>query len=175
MRWNWALAFGASALLSACSGSPSSTAAGVPTASAAGPGAVTSSQAMSPPGTPITRRLCDQDVTYSLLPPPAGVSADARAFLGVWLGTWNSVWNNALCTALIVESVTATGQATIVYLQAGQTEIGPLRLTVQISGKTLSFGTTLLMYEYTLQSSNTLAAYRTTYWGPEHGQVTRVN
>jgi hypothetical protein len=73
------------------------------------PAAPAATAAMSPPA---GRVFCEQPVTVQLAA-PASVPPRYRAFIGMWS---DASWTPQLCAALIVESVTREGTASIVYV-----------------------------------------------------------
>ena len=79
-----------------------------------------------------TLKACETTADYKIVPPEAGAPAAAAAFEGVWLGSWEG----GLCSALIVESVSAAGnvQARYVYGRYSPWYI-PQPGSRQISGK----------------------------------------
>ena len=64
-----------------------------------------------PAETSSSRDFCGQTVAYHLAD-PVSVSPPYRQFLGLWS---DAAWSPQLCAALIVESVTQDGTATITY------------------------------------------------------------
>jgi hypothetical protein len=58
-----------------------------------------------------SRVFCGQIVAYHLAD-PASVPEPSRAFIGLWS---DAAWTPQLCAALVVESVTQDGTATITY------------------------------------------------------------
>ncbi|HYM71352.1 MAG TPA: hypothetical protein VET89_00105 [Stellaceae bacterium] len=68
------------------------------------------------------RVFCDQNVTFQVAH-PASVPENYRQFLGIWS---DAAWTPQLCAALIVESVTEDGTATVTYAFG---PIGPVSRT----------------------------------------------
>ena len=99
-----------------------------------------SAAAQPPPPAAAARVFCEQSVTFALAPrtrvPPA-----YRHFLGVWS---DAAWGPNACAALVVESVSPTGTAKILYIYGplGSNTPGPggvLRGTGIVHGGALRF------------------------------------
>ncbi len=101
-----------------------------------------------------TVKACDVSVDYKTVPPDP---AAAAAFQGVWVGSWDSV----LCSALIVESIDASGkvQAWYIYGRSPQYQIpqaGKQHWTGKIVDKKLEFRGGRGGADYTLTSAGQL-------------------
>ena len=57
----------------------------------------------------VTRRLCDQRVTFDIVP-PIGVSPDLGRLSGVWKGTVTLAGGSEMCVAMVVKEVFADGR-----------------------------------------------------------------
>lgn len=60
----------------------------------------------------MTRRFCDQQVTYDIVP-PVDVPADLARLSGVWRGTVILAGGSEMCVAMIVKEVSADGQVVL--------------------------------------------------------------
>ncbi len=87
---------------------PPSTTSGMPEPAGPAPGA--SAQPLAPPAAP-GRIFCGQTVPTRVAD-SASVPESYRPFIGIWS---DAAWTPQLCAALIVESVTGDGTATITY------------------------------------------------------------
>jgi hypothetical protein len=92
------------------------------------PGEQPTPPAAAPPAeTGPSRVFCGQTVTYHLAD-PAAAPETYRSFIGLWS---DAAWTPQLCAALIVESITGDGAATITYA------FGPIGSGNQKSGGVL--------------------------------------
>jgi hypothetical protein len=87
-----------------------------------------------------TVSLCGTSVEYASTPPAAGAPPDASDLPGVWVGDWDRM----LCSALVVESVSAQGDVTAWYVygrypQWNISQPGKYHMTGKLSGKTIVF------------------------------------
>jgi len=131
----------------------------------------------SPPAATASRNaraaetLCKQEVDYTIRAPAPELSADAKAFLGVWKGEWN----NLLCAALIVEDIKPDGSATIVYVNGvgiGASAV-KFRSRARLIGKTLSWASPRVEFDFSLESAKHLSAKRSSNFGMDEGSFTR--
>lgn len=60
----------------------------------------------------VTRRFCDQRVTYDIVP-PVDVPADLARLSGVWRGTIMLAGGSEMCVAMIVKEVSADGRVVL--------------------------------------------------------------
>ena len=66
----------------------------------------------------MTRRFCDQRVTYDIVP-PVDVPADLARLSGVWRGTVILAGGSEMCVAMIVKEVSADGQVVLAIAWTG--------------------------------------------------------
>jgi hypothetical protein len=60
----------------------------------------------------VTRRLCDQRVTYDIVP-PTEISADLERLSGVWRGTVILAGGSEMCLAMVAKEVFADGRVVL--------------------------------------------------------------
>lgn len=69
----------------------------------------------------VTRRLCDQRITYDIVP-PINVSADLNRLSGVWRGSVILAGGSEMCVAMVVKEVFADGR--VILAMAWNVSIG---------------------------------------------------
>jgi hypothetical protein len=70
----------------------------------------------------VTRRLCDRQVTYEVVPPPANVSPALSLLSGVWKGTVKFAGGSEMCVAMVVKEVFPDGR--VVLAMAWNVSVG---------------------------------------------------
>jgi hypothetical protein len=103
-----------------------------------------------------TLSMCGQTVPYTVVPPPASVPANMRAFSGLWVGSWAS----GICNAVIIESIQPDGTVSIfdVWGPDSGKPAGNLRYAGKITGNTLTSAGRVNSIEFTQVSPTQLSA-----------------
>ena len=121
-----------------------------------------------------TLKACETTADYKIVPPEAGAPAAAAAFEGVWLGTWEG----GLCSALIVERVSAAGdvQAWYVYGRYSPWNIpqpGKRQFSGKLVGQKLVFSGARGGIDYVLTAPTALSGLYYSNSGQYKGQFTK--
>jgi hypothetical protein len=100
--------------------------------------------------------MCGQTVPYTVVPPPANVPPNMRAFSGPWVGAWPS----GICNAVVIESVQPDGTVSIldVFGPDSGKPGGNLRYAGKIVGNTLTSAGRTNSIEFTQTSPTQLQA-----------------
>jgi len=103
-----------------------------------------------------TLNMCGQTVPYTVVPPPAPVPANMRAFSGLWIGTWAS----GICNAVVIESIQPDGTVSIldVFGPNSGKPGGSLRYAGKIVGNTLTSAGRTKSIEFTQTSPTQMSA-----------------
>jgi len=104
--------------------------------------------------------ICGVQVAYNVYPPPAYLPQEVKAFSGTWIGKWDyGMWG-----ALIVESIKASGVASVIYINGDfalhSYKPGVMRFLALISGDTLTDGGRTASFEATMKDRDSLSVRR---------------
>jgi hypothetical protein len=100
--------------------------------------------------------MCGQTVPYTVVPPPAPVPVNMRAFSGLWVGTWPS----GICNAVIIENIQPDGIVSVLDVfgpESGKPG-GNLRYAGKIVGNTLTSSGRTNSIEFTQVSATQMSA-----------------
>lgn len=132
-----------------------------------------------------TTRACAMDIPYNIQPAPPGTPPNIADFLGVWKGYWEPFnfpgsavpVRDFQCSGLIVESVDAAGNASMLHFWGAvyRSKPGVSRYYGKIVGNKLTLPkgqSGLYEMTFTLKSPNQLAS--TTFYGYRPGLICRA-